>query len=299
LEQCTDLGFSIAGSESNVAIAASRLGLKTAWISKLVNSPLGEKIAREIGVHGVVIDHIIWTDHGRVGTFYIEFGSQPRSTQVTYDRERSAASTLKPSEVGWEIVRSAKWFHTTGITCALSKTCLETVQTGIEEAHQGETRVSLDLNYRAKLWSPAKCRKTISELLPKVDLFIAGQEDLARVFGLEGSGAKQAASIQEKFGTANILVTCGGSGAIVRQISGEVHEVSFAQFPVKEVDRIGTGDAFAAGFFAGLIEEGIGHGLLYGAATCALKYSIPGDHALVSRQEMLEVVRGSQGGVRR
>ena len=82
IEQSVDLGFSTAGSESNLAIAASRLGLSTGWIGKLVDNPLGRKIEREIAVHGVDVSRVIWTPRGRVGVFYIEFGSPPRATDV-------------------------------------------------------------------------------------------------------------------------------------------------------------------------------------------------------------------------
>ncbi|MCA9411935.1 MAG: sugar kinase [Candidatus Omnitrophica bacterium] len=299
IEQSRDLGFSIAGAESNVVIAAARVGLKTGWISKLVENPLGEKIHREIELNGVDMSRVVWTDKGRVGTFYIEFGSTPRPTKVIYDREGSAASTLKPEEVDWDYVRSAKWFHTTGITPALSKACLDTVRVGIEEAHRGKTSVSLDLNYRSKLWSPSKCKKTLSPLLPKVDLFIAGFEDLIQVFGIRGTAKSQAKEIQEEFGVSKVLVTCGAEGAILRESNGEIHEISFERFPVKSIDRIGTGDAFAAGFLAGMIERDIELGLLYGAGLCALKYSIPGDHALVYRDELLAVIEGKQGSLHR
>ena len=299
LEQCADLGFSIAGSESNLAVAASRLGLSCGWISKLVDNPLGRKIEREISVHGVDLSRVVWTDKGRVGVFYIEFGSVPRPTQVTYDRKGSVASTLRSDEVDWGYVRSAQWFHTTGITCALSNACLESVRAGIREAHKGSTKVSLDLNYRAKLWSTARCRKVMSTILPDLDLLIAGSDDIRIVFGFAGTGDEQAVTIQEKFGTKTVLVPCGSKGAVVRDEDGNSHEISFDRFAVKEVDRIGAGDAFAAGFFAGLIEKDIDLGLLYGAATCAWKYSVPGDHALLSREEMLEVVQGTTGGVRR
>jgi 2-dehydro-3-deoxygluconokinase len=299
LEQCIDLGFSTAGSESNVAIAASRLGLRCGWISKLVDNPLGRKIEREIRVHGVDVSQVVWTNRGRVGSFYIEFGSPPRPTHVIYDRKGSAASTLRPSEVDWRVVGSARWFHSTGITCALSASCLEAVRRGIFEAHQGSALASLELNYRGKLWTPARCRKTVSQLLPDLDLFIATSEDIKRVFGFSGSGSDQAARIQSEFGPAKVLLTCGSHGAICLDLDTGLHELSFERFPIQVVDRIGAGDAFTAGFFTGLLEDGIDTGLLYGAAACALKYAISGDLALISREEMLEVAHGRGNSLRR
>ncbi len=292
LEQCEDLGFSIAGSESNVAVAASRLGLKCGWISKLADNPLGRKIEREIMVHGVDVSRVVWTPDGRVGSFYIEFGSPPRPTQVLYDRQGSAASLLTAREVDWEYVRGAKWFHTTGITCALSQQCLETVREGIGQAHAGSTLVSLELNYRQALWTPQQCREVIISLLPNLDLFISTSEDITRVLGFNGSGSEQAERIQQEFGLSRILLTCGSQGAVCLEKTNGLHELSFERFPITVVDRIGAGDAFTAGFFTGMLEADIDTGLLYGAAACALKYSIPGDHALISRREMLEVAEG-------
>lgn len=299
LEQSADLGFGIAGAESNVAIAASRLGLRCGWISKLARNPLGEKIEREIRVHGVDTSHVVWTDQGRVGTFYIEFGSPPRATHVLYDRANSAASTLRPEEVDWNYVRAASWFHTTGITCALSRSCLATVLRGIEEAHRGKTLVSFEINYREKLWTLAQCRSTLLKVIPGVDLIISSAEDVKRVFGMKGEGLVLAERVRRKFGARRILITCGSQGAVGFDHEGSHHELSFERFPISVVDRIGAGDAFTAGFLAGLIEKDFATGLLHGAATCALKYSIPGDLALINRTEMLEVAAGNGGGVRR
>lgn len=299
LEQCTDLGFSIAGSESNLAIAASRLGLRCAWISKLPQNPLGEKIAREIHVHGVDLSQVTWTEEGRVGVFYIEFGSPPRPTQILYDRKGSAASTLSPEDIDWNFIRRSKWFHTTGITCALSASCLETVKTALQEAHRGQTQVSLEVNYREKLWSTETCRQTLEPLLGNVDLLVTSTEDACRVFRIEGEGVQQAALFRERYPVRRLLMTCGSRGALFIDQDGSIEELSFDRFPVTVVDRIGTGDAFTAGFFVGWLEKDAATGLLYGAATCALKYSIPGDHALVSRQEMLAVAAGDKGGIRR
>ncbi|MBK7494343.1 MAG: sugar kinase [Candidatus Omnitrophica bacterium] len=299
LEQCADLGFSIAGSESNLTIAAARLGLKTAWISKLPKNPLGEKIAREIAVHGVDLSRVAWAREGRAGVFYIESGSPPRPTQVLYDRKGSAASTLSPEEIDWDFVRRSKWFHTTGITCALSASCLETVKAATHEAHRGQTLVSLEVNYREKLWSTEQCRKTLTPLAGEVDLLVTSSEDVERVFQIQGDGTPQGSRFREAFGIRRLLMTCGGKGALFIDQDGGCTELSFDRFPVTVVDRIGTGDAFTAGFFSGWLERDAPTGLLYGAAACALKYSIPGDLALISREEMLAVAAGDKGGIKR
>ena len=136
-------------------------------------------------------------------------------------------------------------------------------------------------------------------MLPEIDLFIAASKDVGRVFGFTGTGREQAEKVRDEWSVPRILLTCGSQGALFLDQESGLHEISFEHFPVTVVDRIGAGDAFTAGFFAGFLEKDIDTGLLYGAATCALKYSIPGDLALISREEMLQVAEGKGGSLRR
>jgi 2-dehydro-3-deoxygluconokinase len=293
------LGFAIAGSESNVAIAAARVGLRCGWISRLVENPLGRKIEQELRAQGVDVSRVQWTSQGRVGCFYIEFGSPPRPTNIYYDRQGSAASQLTPDMLDWDYLGSATWFHTSSITCALSKSCQATVHQAFQEAHQRATQVSFELNYREKLWSPRQCRKTLEPLLGKCDLFIATAEDITRVFDWKGTPLNQLERLETHFRIPLMLLTAGSLGAWALDKETGIHELPFDRFPVTPIDRIGTGDAFTAGFLVGLIEKDIETGLLYGAACCALKYSIPGDLTLITREEMVMVAEGKGGGVRR
>ena len=151
------LELRIGGSESNTAAALSCLGRKTAWWSKLPDNPLGRRIEADIRRRGVDTSSVIWSDHGRAGVYFIEFGAHPRPHHVTYDRALSAASTLSPEEVDWDILGEAKHLHLTGITCALSNSCAQTVERAVVEAKQRNLTVSFDVNYRAKLWAAPSC----------------------------------------------------------------------------------------------------------------------------------------------
>ena len=121
LEQTSSLDVQVGGGELNVAVGASRLGLKSAWVSRLPKNALGHLMENRVRQAGVDTSHIIWADGGRMGLYFVEFGAAPRASSVLYDRADSAISAIKPGEVDWKgVFAGAKWFHTSGITPALS-----------------------------------------------------------------------------------------------------------------------------------------------------------------------------------
>ena len=132
VEFASQLDFRIGGSEANVAVALARLGVNTGWISKLTDNPLGRKIEAELKRWNVNVDAIIWTPEYRVGTYYAEFGSDPRPTNIIYDRKDSAITHIEPEELDWNYLDSCKVFHTSGITVALSENCGNMVKICLE-----------------------------------------------------------------------------------------------------------------------------------------------------------------------
>src|SRR5215207_6543836 len=133
LEIATILDIQVGGSESNTAIALSRLGQRVAWWSRLPDNPLGKHVANTLRVHGVDVSSVAWGGD-RLGTYFVEFGSPPRPTQVVYDRAASSASDMQPDHFDWSLVGKSRWLHLTGITPALSASCLATVRRAIQEA---------------------------------------------------------------------------------------------------------------------------------------------------------------------
>ena len=125
LEATDTLECRTGGSESNTAIALARLGRRVSWWSKLPENALGSRVVTSLRRWGVETEHVIWSDSGRAGLYFIEFGSPPRSHQVHYDRSHSAVSTLRHDEVDWPRVHMARHLHVTGITAALSDSCAE------------------------------------------------------------------------------------------------------------------------------------------------------------------------------
>ena len=295
LEQVQELEMRVAGAESNVAIACARLGLQVSWISRLTDNALGRFLERNIATHGVDTSHVIWTDQHRVGTYYIEFGSPPRPTRVLYDRAHSAFSHIDVSEVNWDTIRKANLFHITGITPALSPSCEQVTFRAMHEAKDAGVWVSFDVNYRSKLWnSVGAARAKLGECLGLADIaFISGQE-AQTVFGLTGSDEDVLRAMRGL--CPNTVVLKRVDGATAFHENG-VHRVGV--YETQTVDPIGTGDAFAAGFIFGFLTEGLQMALACAAGLAALKRTIPGDIAAVSRAELEELLQGRGASIQR
>ena len=287
LEDATELEMRIGGSESNVAIGLARMGVGAAWVSKLPRHSLGQFVARRVRSHGVNVDHLIWSDTGRVGLYFVEPGAAPRPSQVLYDRANSAASTLAPDEVDWSILDAARHLHLSGITPALSESCRQTVLRGCEEARRRGKTVSFDVNYRARLWSPEAAREAIMPILPQVDLLICTETDARLVLGLDGAGDEMVRALLALSGARAVALTLGGEGAVTCAADEVCLERGYA---VSAIDRVGAGDAFDAGLIWGYLQGDLALGLRYGTAMAALKHSIPGDEFLATRVEVEAVL---------
>ncbi|MFQ6014104.1 MAG: PfkB family carbohydrate kinase, partial [Anaerolineae bacterium] len=214
LEQATELEMRIGGAESNVAVGLARLGLRVAWVSRLVDNPLGRRIAYELRRHGVDTSHVVWTDQGRVATYFIEFGSRPRPTTILYDRCDSAMSHMGVGDIDWSLIGQSRLIHLTGITAALSPSCYDLVREAIHVAKGTAVEVSFDLNYRAKLWAPSEAKAKLDPICREVDILSASREDLTTIFGLKGSAEELLDRVQEKYARKLVIITLGAKGAI-------------------------------------------------------------------------------------
>jgi len=295
LESTGTLAVHIGGSESNVAVAASRLGRDAVWLSKLVDSPLGRRVDRTLRAQGVTTD-VVWTDEGRQGTYYIEPGGTPRGTEVVYDRADSAVTTATAGELPVERVETADLFHTSGITPALSETLEGTTATLLSRAREAGTRTSFDVNYRSKLWTPEAARGALSGLLEQVDVLFVAERDAETVFGRTGHPEEIARGFREEYGHDAVVVTRGDEGALA--VADGVHEQP--TFDSETRDPVGTGDAFVGGVLAARLDGAdLPDALGYGAATAALKRTIDGDLALVSPEEVEQVLEAGGPGISR
>jgi 2-dehydro-3-deoxygluconokinase len=303
LEQATSLDVQVGGAELNTAVGLARLGRSAAWVSRLTRNPLGRLVANSAREAGVSTEHVVWTDSDRVGIYFLEFGAAPRASSVLYDRKGAAIAQVRPGEVPWgSVFTGAKWFHITGITPALSPTAADATREAILAAKKAGVRVSIDLNYRAKLWTPAEAGKWMNELLPHCDVLITTEEDVAKVLGISGEDYEVVArQLVERFRFQIVAITLRENPLVWRNswtaiaLSGG-RMLKTQTYEVEIVDRLGAGDSFAAGLIHGLLDDDPQKGLDYGVAASAIKHSIPGDFAWITREEVEALLKG--GGLR-
>ncbi|MBY0228337.1 MAG: sugar kinase [Gemmataceae bacterium] len=305
LEQARSLDVQVGGAELNTAVCAARLGHSAAWVSRLTDNPLGRLIANHAREAGVDDSLIVWTKDDRVGLYFLEFGAAPRASGVVYDRRGSAIAALAPGMVDWKkAFAGARWFHVTGITPALSATAAAATLEAMKAAKSAGLTTSVDLNYRIKLWTPAEAGKCMAEAMASTDYLITTEEDIERVFGIKGADYEEAADrTSERFPALKaVAITLRENPLVWKNAwSGMVRKggktLTARTYEVEIVDRLGAGDSFAAGFIHGMLEWGdLQKGLDWGVATSAIKHSIPGDFAWVTRDEVEGLLKG--GGLR-
>lgn len=296
LEQATALEVHIAGAESNLAVALARLGKRVAWFSRLPDTPSGQLALNFIRQHGVETSDVLCVPDERMGLLFLERGAAPRPTRVWYDRANSAASRLEPSDLPALRLAQARWLHFTGITPALSDSCLATCQAALAQARQHNLSISFDVNYRSALWAPAHARKTLLPFCQAADVVFVASRDAAAVFEVGGSAAAQAEYLHRLW-SGTVIVTDGERGAAACSPSGTA---MCPAFPVQIVERLGAGDAFAAGVLCCLMENApLTEALRFGTAMAALKLSMRGDAALIRRGEVEALLAGSGTALQR
>ena len=289
IEYALDFRVFSGGSESNVAIGLERLGMHAAWIGKLPENALGRKVVNEIRAFGVDTSRVVWADHGRVGTFFFEWGAPPRPLMTIYDRADSAACTMVADDVDWEFVSRADWLHLTGITPALSGICRESTAEIASRARELGVKVSLDVNYRSLLWSKEDARRALAQLLANADLLIATEQDAEMLLGERLERPVAVKRLAERYACAAVAMTLGGEGSIA-YLADELYRSP--GYEVSTVNRLGAGDAFAAGLLYGYMRSGMQAGLDYGGAMAALKMTIPQNTPLINRPDVERLLQG-------
>jgi 2-dehydro-3-deoxygluconokinase len=300
LEQAHSLDVVVGGAELNTAAALVRLGRTAAWVSRLTNNPLGRLIANRAREVGVSPDPVVWTDEDRVGVYFLEFGAAPRASSVLYDRKGTAVANIRPGMVDWPaLFGAARWFHVTGITPALSPSAAETTREALRSARDRGVPTSIDLNYRAKLWTPEEAGRWMAELMAFCDVLVTTEEDVERVFRIRGKDFEDvAAQLACRFPLKAVAITLRENPLVWKNTwtaiayrDGQVFRTR--TYEVEIVDRLGAGDSFAAGLIHGLLDGDLQKGLDFGVAVSALKHSVPGDFAWVTREEVEALLKGA------
>jgi 2-dehydro-3-deoxygluconokinase len=295
LEDSGLLAAYAGGAELNTCYALAGLGVATAWFSVLPEGPLGRRILRHLRGAGVDCS-LVRTAPGRLGTYWVEYGRDPRTIEVVYDRRDSTVCRVRREDAPWDALRQARLFFVSGITPALSP---ETRALAIEMAEAGRAAgvtVATDLNYRARLWSPEDARPVLERLARAAEIVITTADDLRTVFGISGEPVAMADAARERFGCRTLALTLGGEGAVC---ADDGVRRRCAVYPSHARDRIGAGDAFTAGFLyawlRGRREQALDHGL----AMAALKHSVAGDTLSTTVDEVERVLARGERGIRR
>lgn len=282
LETAPHFDVHVAGSEANVAGALGQIGRRVAWDSRLPESALGRRVIRALTMAGVDCSSVVLEPEGRMGVYFVDLQTS-FPARVVYDRSGSTASAIEPQDLDWGEIEDATIVHISGITPALSPTCRETAQTVADHVRDRDTLLSIDVNYRAKLWDPSDAGFTLSGLVEKADLVVSTKEDAREVFGIEGGEEVVAEELASRFSIDRVVITSGPDGAwwIDRKESGSV-----AALPVAVIDRLGAGDAFMAGVLDGVLDGGLGVGVRRGVVLAALALTTLGDQIVTTRGEM-------------
>jgi 2-dehydro-3-deoxygluconokinase len=249
LQHERSMTIGIGGSESNVAIGLSRLGVPVTWIGKVGADSLGDLVVREIGAEGVRVVAI--RDDGAPTSLMIKERRTSIDTHVWYYRRGNAGSRLRANEFDPDIIRGASLLHLTGISPALSDGMAETVFEAIRIARDAGVVVSFDLNYRGKLWSRQEANAAYARIVPLSDLVFGGEDEAAIAVGSAGTPAELARALVDA-GAGQAVIKLGALGALAL-VDGVEYER--AAIRIDPIDTVGAGDAFVAGYLSEYLEN--------------------------------------------
>ncbi|HEY2434385.1 MAG TPA: sugar kinase [Vicinamibacterales bacterium] len=317
LLQSAALTATFGGGEANVAVSLAQFGLPSDYVTRLPVNALGDAAVRALRAEGVGTAHIA-RGGSRLGIYFTESGASQRASTVLYDRAHSAISEIPPDAVQWEAVMAgAAWFHVTGITPALGAKTVAATQASIAAAKRAGAKISVDLNYRKKLWTEAQAQTVMRPLMSAVDVVIANEEDLQSVLGVTVSGTDvtsgtlnvdayrdAAEQVTRTLGPPLVAITLreslsasdnGWSAVLWDGAAGTLHRSQ--HYAVRLVDRIGGGDSFAAGLIYGLVTGRSNEDALrFAVAASALQQTIPGDFNRVTLAEVEALANGDASG---
>ena len=315
--QSPALVATFGGAEANVAVGLAQFGLDSWYVTRLPRHAIGEAAIKALRAEGVRTEAIV-RGGSRVGVYFTESGASQRASVVIYDRAHSAVSEMPPGEVDWaRLFTGAAWFHVTGITPALGPNAEASARAAIAAARQTGVEVSLDLNFRKKLWSEREAQAVMPSLVRDAHLLIANEEDLQAMLGVEVANTEvadgrldvdayraAAERVAREFGVAFVAITLreslsasdNGWSAVLWDAASQTFHRS-QRYTVRLVDRIGGGDSFAAGLIYALVSgREPDAALRFAVAASVLKQTIPGDFNRVSVEEVDRLVGGDASG---
>ncbi|QVL32214.1 sugar kinase [Telmatocola sphagniphila] len=306
IEQTDHFEIQVGGAELNTAVGLAQLGCRVSWISRLPQNALGRLLAGKVRQTGVATDQLLFADNERLGVFFLEHGASPRPSAIVYDRVNSACANVQPGMIDWKhCFARASWYHVSGITAAISTSASAVVTESLKAAKTAGLKVSFDPNYRSKLWSHDAAKKWYRDNIEYLDILITSPEDAERYFDVaEADPERQLQALSKKYKLQTVAFTFRQGASILRETySAKICHLgaiyASREYAIETVDRIGAGDAFAAGLIDGLLAGDPQHAVDYGAAMGALKHTIPGDFVFTTRAEIEELVQGGTLRVKR
>ena len=303
LRQANQFEISYGGAEANVANSLAQFGLPVRFISALPDTEMGEQAIMSMRACRVDTSHVSRRP-GRMGLYFMEEGADVRAGCVIYDRQDTAFAALTPDDVDWDrAMDGASWFHISGISPAIAQSTADLSIAAVKVAKARGLTVSVDLNYRERLWKYGVSPKEImTDIVSHADVLIAGRGDCAACLGFapDGDGSSNdwyeelSAEAMARFPNLTIAsITIRNSQSADRHSWAAHLQSSHGSFFSRTydlnnvVDRVGTGDAFSAGLIYGLHTQ-MEHdeALEFGAASNALKHTIPGDPNAITVKEI-------------
>ncbi len=303
------------GGEANVAVSCANYGMDAKFVTKLPTHEIGQAAVNALRRYGVDTQYIA-RGGDRVGIYYCETGASMRPSKVIYDRAHSAISEADPSDFDFdEIMKGADWFHWSGITPAISDKAAELTRLACEAAKRNGVTVSVDLNFRKKLWTKEKAQSIMRPLMKYVDVCIGNEEDAELCLGFKPDADVEAGetsaegykgifkAMAEEFGFKYVVSTLresysashNGWKAMIYDGKEFYESKRYDINPI--VDRVGGGDSFSGGLIYGLLhKETQGEALEFAVAASALKQTINGDFNLVTIAEVEALAGGSANG---
>lgn len=303
------------GGEANVAVSLANYGHTACFVSKLPSHEIGQIAVNALRRYGVKTEYIS-RGGDRVGLYYAETGASMRPSKVIYDRAHSAIAEADISDFDFDkIMEDADWFHWSGITPAISDKAAEIVRVACEAAKRHGVTVSVDLNFRKKLWTSEKAISVMRPLMQYVDVCIGNEEDANMCLGYKPDadveGGKTDAEgyyeifkgMMKEFGFKYVVSTLresysashNGWKALIYDGKTFYESKHYDINPI--IDRVGGGDSFSAGLIHGLLSyKDQAKALEFAVAASALKHTIPGDFNLVSTSAVESLAKGNANG---
>jgi 2-dehydro-3-deoxygluconokinase len=315
LGQLTSMDATFGGAEANVAVALADWGAHARFVSAVPPNAIGDAAINVLRSRGVETAYIIRLGR-RLGIYFLEHGVSQRPSRVIYDRAGSSITEITPEQIDWEaILHGADWFHVTGITPALGAPVAQAARDAIRAARQSGARISLDVNYRARLWAADQAHRTLAPMMEHVNLLICNEADAADVFGI-GIGASDARSGQVDtddyedisrrlaghFDLPMVAITLREADSASDNLWSAclLDDNTFyrsKRYPIHIVDRVGGGDAFAAGLIYALLSgQKARDALEFAVAASCLKQTVLGDFSMAGLSEVQSLAAGETSG---